>query len=359
MLRAIAPLARRCYSISRSYSQQNMDEIVKRSIATADSKKKSPQSVPWTADVPYEQPWFRFNLKDQQWTSNREPEHASQTPSKVALYSWNIDFMLPFANSRMRRALQHLREDQIQGLDPDTAVVIYLQECVESDISLLKSEPWIQNTFTLSDTTTQNWQSGHYGTITLLSRNISILKAFRVHYSQTRMERDVLILDVQLHSKTLRFCNTHLESLALEAPYRPPQMQLTAQYMHDSRIHGAAAAGDFNAIQDFDRMLHSDNGLKDAYLELGGDEDDADGGHTWGQQAATFQREKFGTSRMDKVFFCGGLRCLGFERFGAGVEVDDVGEREELVRLGFDRPWITDHLGVKAVFEVEDGLGKL
>jgi tyrosyl-DNA phosphodiesterase 2 len=55
---------------------------------------------------------------------------------------------------------------------------------------------------------------------------------------------------------------------------------------------------------------------------------------------------------MDKVFFCGGLQCLKFERFGANVELEDDSERRHIVSLGFDRPWITDHLGVVAVFEV-------
>ena len=63
-------------------------------------------------------------------------------------------------------------------------------------------------------------------------------------------------------------------------------------------------------------------------------------------------RERFGTSRMYKVFFCGGLQCLKFERFGANIEVEDARERKDIAALGFDRPWITDHLGVVAVFEV-------
>ncbi|KAI7497430.1 hypothetical protein KC367_g5860 [Hortaea werneckii] len=163
------------------------------------------------------------------------------------------------------------------------------------------------------------------------------------------MERDALFVDVNVgeQGKPVRFCNTHLESLALDPPLRPLQMQLCAQYMHDSAVDGAVLAGDLNAIQDFDRRLHSDNDLKDAYLELGGTEDDAEAGHTWGQQAATAQRQKFGTSRMDNVFFCGGVVCTAFERLGAGIELQDEGEREEILKLGFDRPWITDHLGVR------------
>ena len=78
-------------------------------------------------------------------------------------------------------------------------------------------------------------------------------------------------------------------------------------------------------------------------------------GHTWGQQAATSFREKFGTSRMDKVFYCGDVCCVSFERFGADTELEDEEERTQIVQLGFDRPWITDHLGVKAVFELADG----
>ena len=166
------------------------------------------------------------------------------------------------------------------------------------------------------------------------------------------MERDGLFVDVRMNDKTIRVCNSHLESMAFEPPYRIPQMKLCAEYMRQAGIDGAIAAGDFNAIQDFDRTLHEVNELKDAYLELGGREDDAASGHTWGQQAATKLRQQFGTSRMDKVYFCGGLELLSFERFGAGVSVDDEQEHEAIVKLGFDEPWITDHLGVKAVFNV-------
>lgn len=236
--------------------------------------------------------------------------------------------------------------------------MVFFQECLQSDLEVIASDPWIQRTFALTDLDTTNWQSAYYGTVTLVDLRLPVLNCVRVHYSQTRMERDGLFVDVRLGKNEdkgiLRLCNTHLESLALEPPFRPPQMEMVARYMQSSEADGAAVAGDFNAIQDFDRNLHSDNELKDAFLELGGREDDAEGGHTWGQQAATVQRERFGTSRMDKVFFCGSVRCAGFERFGADVEVEEESERRELVQLGFDRPWITDHLGVKAVLELMD-----
>ncbi|KAK3711718.1 hypothetical protein LTR37_009495 [Vermiconidia calcicola] len=306
-----------------------MDEVVKKAMGAAQSKKRT--SVPWNFDEPWKQPYYTYSNKwqpvDPSHTDIKQP-----SASWLALYAWNIDFMLPFAESRMQLAIRHL-EKLVNRLDERTARVIYLQECVESDLKLLAKDPWVQRCFALTDIDIDNWQSGYYGTVTLVDRRLPISSCFRVHYSQTRMERDGLFVDILINNRTI---------------------EMVARYMRDATLHGAAVAGDFNAIQDFDRHLHSDNGLKDAYLELGGSEEDAEGGHTWGQQAATFQREKFGTSRMDKVFFCGGIRCFQFERFGAGVELENDDERKKIVNLGFDRPWITDHFGVMAVFEVQE-----
>ena len=328
-----------------------MDELVRKSIQEAESKKRT--SHPWKTDEPWKQPYYTYSKADDKWQlieSETVLPSNGNPPKKLALFSWNIDFMLPYPDSRMTAGLRHL-EGLVAALAKDTASVIYLQECVESDVKLVASDSWVQSNFALTDIDTSNWQNGHYGTITLVDRRLPIKSCFRVHYSQTRMERDGLFVDIVLDNKPIRLCNTHLESLALEPPYRPPQMKLVAKYMHDYNIYGAAVAGDFNAIQDFDRTLHCENGLKDAYLELGGSEADAVGGHTWGQQAATVLRDRFGTSRMDKVFYTG-LQCITFERLGADVEVEDDEERRDIVSFGFDRPWITDHLGVVAVFEV-------
>lgn len=334
---------------------------MKQMVQVADMKKKT--SVPWNNDEPTHQNYHVFSSGEPflgRWnglaaTATTTPSQPETSPiSRLALYSWNIDFMLPFPDSRMRAAIRHLQESHISKLDANTASIVYLQECVESDLQLLAADPWIRSTFALTDVDNSNWQSGLYGTVTLVDLRLPISSCFRVHYSQTKMERDVLVVDVSFgkERKAVRFCNSHLESLAMEPPLRPAQVQMMAQYMHDNSVHGAAAAGDFNAIQDFDRHLHTENNLKDAYLELGGEEDDAKAGHTWGQQAATSQRNKFGTTRMDKVYFCGGLRLIDFSRFGAGVEVEDKDEKRHILQLGFDRAWITDHLGVMAVFEL-------
>ena len=330
-----------------------MDALVQQSIRESNSKIKD--YVPWKLDEPYPQACFIYSEDD--WTSyggSTLVQPGQGEISKLALYSWNIDFMLPFPQSRMGMAISHLKS--LVEDDPrrnTTATIIFFQECLESDLSFIASHPWIRQNFIITDLDTQNWQSGHYGTISIVDRRLPISSCFRVHFSQTRMERDGLFVDVGIRDKTIRLCNTHLESLAFEPPFRPPQMKIAAEYMRRSSVDAALLAGDLNAIQDFDRHLHLDNGLKDAYLELGGSEDEPSG-HTWGQQAATVQRDRFGTSRMDKVFFCGSVGVKSFEKIGADVMLEDQAEAEQLVELGFDRPWITDHLGVKAVFELSD-----
>lgn len=100
--------------------------------------------------------------------------------------------------------------------------------------------------------------------------------------------------------------------------------------------------------------------MKDAFLERGGTEDSVEG-YTWGQQAAIKFREQSGYSRMDKVYFCGSLKLLEFARFGQDVllpervsdDSEESKEGDEIVALGFDKPWVTDHLGIWAKFGIE------
>lgn len=337
-----------------------MDELIQKAIKHNEQMKEPLASVPWKADEPHAQSYYVFDQATQAWkpltpSSNNDAtqDGAQQPMTRLALYSWNIDFMLPYAKSRMDAALAHLNS-LVGALPSTTAAVIFLQESISSDLTTIGEKSWVRERFNVTDADNANWASRFYGTTTLVDRRLPITSCFRVHYLKTRMERDGLFVDVSVEGKTIRFCNTHLESLAFEPPFRPPQMQIVAKHMHADGVHGALVAGDFNAIQPFDRKLHSDNHLKDAYLELGGHED-SDAGYTWGQQAATTERKQFGCSRMDKVYFRGGLKLQRFERFGADVQLSHQEEKDSLVALGFDKPWITDHLGVMAEFDVDQG----
>lgn len=323
--------------------------------AIQDSQRLRKTSVPWNDDEPVPQPYHTFDSATSSWVPKTPSDDPAKTADsggieRIALYTWNIDFMLPFAEARMKPALAHLGT-LLDSAPANAAPVIFLQECMPSDLNTIAATPWVRERFHLTDLDTTNWATTYYGTVTLIDSRLPITSAFRVHYSKTRMERDALFVDLALHDKTVRLCNTHLESMAFDPPFRPPQMEIVAQYLRAEKVHAGLAAGDFNAIQPFDRTLHADNGLKDAFLELGGKEDTEEG-YTWGQQAATKLREKFGFSRMDKVYFCGGAEVVKLERFGADVLTEGETESGEIAALGFEKAWVTDHLGIKAEVKI-------
>lgn len=334
---------------SLRFGRNSMEALIGQ--ALQDSAKLRKTSVPWNDDEPNPQSYHAFDSATSSWNSKTASDDSAQAEDNggidsIALYSWNIDFMLPFAEARMKPALAHLG-NLIASTPSDTAPIIFLQECTPSDLTTIAATLWIRERFYLTDLDATNWATNHYGTVTLIDSRLPVTAAFRVHYSKTRMDRDALFVDVSLKGKIVRLCNTHLESMTFNPPYRPPQMEIVAQYLREDKVHAGLAAGDFNAIQPFDRTLHVDNGLKDAFLELGGKEDSGEG-YTWGQQAATKLRDKFGCSRMDKLYFCGGTEVVKFERFGVDVLTEGEEESSQIVALGFEKAWVTDHLGIKA-----------
>lgn len=346
-----------------------MEELTQKAIQQSVALKKPPELTPWKADAPWPQAWYLWDSDVEIWQPIREPRASDSAvtgapgPSTgiitaISLYSWNIDFMLPCAEARMSAALAHL-EGLTGQLPQTTAAIIHLQEVTPSDLITISQQPWIREKFYLTDLDSSAWGSRMYGTTTLVDRRLRVASCFRVHYAASRMERDALFVDITTtptsKSKVFRFGNSHLESLPLDPPLRPAQARTAAKYLRGDGLAGAVLAGDFNAIQPFDSSLHSDNDLKDAYLELGGGRGHGgDEGATWGQQAHPVPRERFGLSRMDKAYFCGsGIRLEGFERIGAGVVVDGAdkkGQKERLLALGFEKAWATDHLGIKVTF---------
>lgn len=338
---------------NKTASSHAMDADLKRIIELIQSKKKS--SHPWKRQERYDQPYYSFSPHHASWQETfpaKAPSAESIASSRFTVLSWNIDFMLPFPDERMCAALKHL-ESQIASNSSPT--IIMLQEMLESDLALIQAQPWVRDNYLMTDIDTKYWESGHYGTCTLIPRVLPVTSVFRVHYEATSMERDGLFVDLDFgRNHTIRICNTHLESLIADPPKRPQQLATSAKFMHDPTVSGSVLGGDLNAIQDFDRSLHSDNNLQDAYLTVGGKED-SDDGYTWGQMAPIKQRQMFGCSRMDKLFFCGRLKCETFERFGLGVEVEEQHVKETLVEdKGLEKGYVTDHAGVMAEFSIAE-----
>lgn len=303
---------------------------------------------------PRPQSFYCYNGSSWESASLEPPLKSRKVPAKqLCLMSWNIDMLIGFAEARMSAALDYL-STLVENVSAQVPIVVFLQEMSQSDMAQIRNAPFIQRRFYITDLDERNWLSHLYGTNTLIDRRLGINQVFRVPWI-SKFDRDGLFVDLELcgqgEGKVLRLCNTHLESLVADPPVRPLQLQAAASYLHESAVAASFLAGDLNAIQPFDRTLHSDNNLKDVYLELGGQED-SDEGYTWGYQVPQALRDKFGCSRMDKVLFAGASTPKRFQRIGVGVKVAES-KRQEIKDAG-EEEWVTDHYGVMADMQLEN-----
>lgn len=324
----------------------DMESRMQRVIANIAASKKL--ALPWRRGEVVKQPRFRWN--GDSWNTF-QPHQAPivknhNNANGLSIVSWNIDFMRSYPKERMSSALEYLRR-LVEG---NASAVIMLNEMLTSDLALIQKQAWIQSNYDMTDISDDFWESGYYGTCMLIPRSLDVLEVFRVHYTNTDMERDALFVDIRIQGKILRLCCTHLESLISDPPKRPLQLCEAAKFMNEAHLHAAILAGDLNAIQSFDKSLHLQNGLKDAYLEYGGGEDD-ERGMTWGQMAPTHEREKFGLTRMDKILFGGHIHLQHFTTFGHDAVVDNL--TDLMHEDGLELPWVTDHLGVRGDFVVQ------
>lgn len=317
---------------------------------------------PQQVDPPCGQPFFTFDHESKKWISSTSFESTSVIRNDGSLglshpaltvITWNIDFMKPLPDQRMKEALSYLHGNILSSVPPKNAVIILFQEMTQSDLDLIRHCHWVQRNFHITDPDPHNWRVD-YGTCTLIDKRLHVKDVFRVRYSATQMGRDALFVDVAFplssyDNKTLRICNVHLESMT--TPLRRPQLATAAHYMKDSRVYASILGGDCNAIEKYDRNLHAENNLRDAYLVLGGQEDKYEG-YTWGFMSRI--DNKFGCSRMDKVLFTKrGLWVKGLEKFGHNLELRDPKEREWLAHeTKCHGGWVTDHLGLRADFNV-------
>ncbi|KAF3769147.1 hypothetical protein M406DRAFT_251364 [Cryphonectria parasitica EP155] len=339
--------------------------------------------------TPSSQPYYTFI--DSKWqptdpnTRTTAPAtHATpSTPiTALRLITWNIDFMSPQPQARMRAALSHLHDILVESTTPETtATIIMLQEMKQSapldlnnplahewppqvshNLGQIASTGWVQDGFHVSDLTTHTWRCP-YNSVTLVDRRLAIRDVARLPFV-SEFEREALLVDVSAEdhgegpAAVVRLCNVHLDSMAGRPPLRPIQWNGCAKFLQDEAdgVVAGIIAGDCNANSRLDETLPQENGFKDAYLELGGSEGDPDG-FTWGPQS---KDTRYPHKRMDKICFCQGdemdpqkavLRVKKLEKVGVGVKVQDEEARRGLEEEGyFD--FVTDHYGLMADFEL-------
>jgi tyrosyl-DNA phosphodiesterase 2 len=308
---------------------------------------------------------YWYSTEDRSWkstTSTKTSVPVNTTPpintKAIRLFSWNIDFQAGYSQDRMEAALLHLNE-LVSSTPHEVSVVVFLQEMEPTDLRQIQESKWIQERFTITDINNRHYRSPEYGTTTLVDRRLKTQSVFRVPWI-SKFGRDGLFVDIALTnpqspeetSKVLRLCNTHLESLIADPPFRPLQLAQASTILTETNVACALLAGDMNAIQPFDRTLHSELNLKDAYLELGGQEDSQDG-YTWGYHIPQWKLDRFGYSRMDKILLRGAVLPEKFERIGMGVVVAEHMRGE--VEAALEGPWVTDHYGVMGDFKLTEG----
>lgn len=248
---------------------------------------------------------------------------------------------------------------------------------IADDLRQIAAAEWVQQRFDVSDLSTKHWRCGYNG-VTLVDRRLAIVEVARLSFV-SEYQREALMVDIVVKKPSeasrqepetengnadkksvVRICNVHLDSMAGNPPMRPVQWKACMKYMQDKSdgVVAGIVAGDCNTNRIYDLTLPQENGFKDAYLELGGSEDDPKG-LTWGPQS---RQTMFPHRRMDKVCFWqdeldgegAPLQLKSLERIGVGVEVEDAVVVEQLAEAGCFG-FVTDHYGLMADFKVNDG----
>ncbi|CAK5277564.1 unnamed protein product, partial [Mycena citricolor] len=275
---------------------------------------------------------------------------VAESPPRLSLLSWNIDFAGSLLITRFKAALDHLESLLSQPSAQPT--VILLQEVDQDCFAPLLAHDFIRTRYHV----TNDASPQSYSTLTLVPNPLAayVSAVTRVPFargSETRMSRDCLYVDLDLHLPhaeepsalfRLRIANTHLESLrGFGDAARPKQLAKIAKLLTAPGIDGGVVAGDMNCIAPTDQDLAEKVGLADAWVKKEGDESNAEGddtgeadGHTWGYQP----KNRFPPRRMDKVLFAGNVSATIVQRVGVGLRVER-----------YKNPvWVSDHYGLLA-----------
>ncbi|KAI5804496.1 Endonuclease/exonuclease/phosphatase [Geopyxis carbonaria] len=297
-------------------------------------------------------PIFAWNAKKNEWAEakNHPDLKALQKPlgkaQSLRLYTWNVDFAGDHARHRICEALDHL-QSSISA--PQSSTVILLQEVYYAALDSLLDHPLVKLNFQVTDIKASGH---HYFTTTLVSTDLIVDHVERVPFQSSRMDRDVLYVDIKVQGGgVLRCANTHLESLPTGEAERPVQLGIISKLLKADRVIAGIVGGDMNAIGDVDIDLHKNkyiqlNDVWDLEMRKGRAEEE---GFTWGYQPKC----RFPTGRLDKILYTGPLIFEETEgkllsRLGVGLKYKPKQQSEN----GRDH-WVSDHFGLSVELKLE------
>lgn len=222
---------------------------------------------------------LNWSIYDNGWGPHNPSPSFKRLPS-LKLVTWNVDGWAKDADQRISAILADIRTH-----NPD---VILLQELNAKTTTALLSNQWIRDSFYTSNASPEPENSGvPIVQITFVSRTLDVGEV----WSQTlpsRYERNLVISDVG----GVRLINVHFDSLAHDPSFRPEQVQIASELIKEA---GAGViAGDWNPVMEIDHSLVQQNGLVDAWNEVG-----SGPGFTWNWDGRS--KEPFPPQRLDKV----------------------------------------------------------
>jgi len=275
----------------------------------------------------------------------KEMDHRKH-PSAVRIITWNIDFMSANQGERLFAALRHIERDVLRcrgGDGPAAPCVILLQEVHADVFPLISADVWVRRHFQVTPSSSGKWPEGyHYGNVTLVSRDITLVKCQILHYGNSTQGRTALAAYILMREPapadeivTMCIVNTHLESLTPGFYKRPGQLRLASAFLKRECVRGGVVAGDMNPTESADGNIDLDLGLRDAWRKSDKDKS----GFTWGLQERA--PSQFPPARFDKMFYLPrrGYKIDHPERIGVGMKtVDDE--------------WVSDHYGLDSTLRL-------
>lgn len=299
--------------------------------------------------------WKHISASEKGSSDGSEDGKNKVVPMSVRIITWNLNYMRTVWDDRTGGILRHLEkvvtsyEGNVQnnGYEGDACVVL-LQEVAPAMLKFLLKDEWVQKKFSVVPVDPEKWpRSAFFGNVTLVSRDLEVLRAQILHFSFSANQRTGLLVYLRMSatgdvddSQIICIANTHLESLEHGERMRPRQLEALAQMLKQEGIEGGVIAGDMNSIARSDRLLPRRLGLKDAWRRKDSDPE----GFTWGYQSLE-EDQKYPPGRLDKILYLPNRKYTVEEpqRVGVGLKVR-TREGEEY--------WASDHYGLTAMLHV-------
>lgn len=172
----------------------------------------------------------KFDPQTSAWCNHTDSDTMVNC-SELTVVTFNVWFDNYYALERCEALLEIIRQ-----CDAD---VICLQETKTRYLNFILQQPWVQESYYVSDFTGKTIQP--YGVLLLSRLPITQL---RLHRLPSIMERKLLVAGFEINGQTVEIATVHLESMKTFASTRKQQLSLIFPAL--AKAQHAMLMGDFN-----------------------------------------------------------------------------------------------------------------